>query len=205
MTRFRPLLTLGVAHAYYGAPCRALEFLLPPDTVRRLAGARMLAREREGTLHVLYEADETGDPISRAVGATLRIGLRLADPNFSNVTVVAADFPRRKLAYANAGDAASLGAPTPFDFVAETFTHAVATAGRPVTVVLLDAGGIVLRSEVVEAGRAAASFDVRGVPAGRLRLEERAAGGTTTTTYYLDPELRRKHAVGVVEVAIGAA
>lgn len=108
---FKPLFTLAVTHAYYGGPCGDLGFVLPPETERLLGGGRLLAKPFDGRLHVLFEADEDGEPLVSAAGRSLRIGLRLLNPAFRNFSELAVDPAGGALLYSNAGDPAHLGAP----------------------------------------------------------------------------------------------
>ena len=110
---FKPLFTLAVTHAYYGGPCRDVGFVLPPDTVRSLAGGRMLAKPLDGRLHVLFEAGEGGAPLVSAAGRVLRVGLKLLDPSFPNFTAPAVDPAAGTAFYSNADDPLHLGAPVP--------------------------------------------------------------------------------------------
>lgn len=204
MLRFRPLFTLNVSHSFYDGECRDFRFLLPADSCERLRGARLVARELEGKLHVLYEADGTGAPRVRRAGTTLRIGLQLSNAYFGNFTQVPSGFPRRRLYYTNAADPDRLASQGTVALVGEVFTHDLTETARPATVTLRGAGGEVVHTETITADDALTSvtFDLRGRPGGRLSLEEVFPAATRTAGYYLDAELHAGECAGIVEVAI---
>lgn len=203
--QFLPLFTLEVAHAFYGGRCPDFLVLVPPDTGRALRGARLIAREREGVLHVLYEAAGDGTPRVRAPGVGLRFGLRLLNPYFGNFTQLPASFPGRKLYYTNAADPAVLAGEEGPAFVGPLFSHVPTDAARPVTVTLRDAPGGVVEAHTLDTGETAAPFDLRGRASGPLSLEEAFPGGTSTVPLFLDAELQRLDAAGIVEIGIDDA
>jgi hypothetical protein len=92
MTPFRELFRLSVAHSYYAGACRDFEYIIPQETARMLKQGRLLAKVADGVLRVLFETDGSTAPLVSIAGTTLRFGLRLANPYFSNFTTVAADF-----------------------------------------------------------------------------------------------------------------
>lgn len=89
MIEFAPLFTLEVEHAYYGGRCPDFEFALPAPSARLAAGGRLVAKTQEDRLTVLYEKDAAGAPLASLAGLTLQVGLRLANPYFSNFTALA--------------------------------------------------------------------------------------------------------------------
>lgn len=84
MIEFAPLFTLEAEHAYYGGRCPDFDFWTPEPTARRLAGARLLAKQREAQLAVFHEKGFA--PL--ADGTVLRFGLRLVNPWFANFTAL---------------------------------------------------------------------------------------------------------------------
>jgi hypothetical protein len=201
---FRELFTLAVTHGYYGGPCPDLRFTLPADTRRWLGNARLLARERDGVLHLLYEANAGGEPLVRAPGARLRFGLRLVSPNFPNYTQLPAGFPARRLTYDNLADPAVLSAGLRA-VVGSVFAHPLGRTDRPATVTARDAAGAVVATTTLEDGdlRDSVSLDLRGQPSGRIEVEEAYPAASSSTPYYYDPELQDPDAVGVVEITVG--
>ncbi|HEX8242777.1 MAG TPA: hypothetical protein VF541_04765 [Longimicrobium sp.] len=204
---FRTLFTLGVAHPYYAAGCRDFAFVIPAGTAARMRGGRLLARERDGTLHVLCELGDQGQPRARISGETLRFGLRLLNPYFGNFTQLPPAFPRQAPRYANAPDPLALAPAGNVRFAAAAFTHAVAAGERPATVTVRDATDVEVRAVTLAEGdaRTEVSLDLHGAAPGRYVVEE-TAGGTTApaATLYLDDELRGEAAV-VVEVTVDDA
>jgi hypothetical protein len=205
--QFLPLFTVRVAHTYYTAACRDFGLIVPAETAAVLRNGRLLAREVEGVLHVMYEADRDGAPLVPVAGATLRLGLGLTNPYFGNVTQLPAGFPARRLRYTNAANPEVLARAADFAFTADTFAHTLTQPGRPATVTLRDGAGAVVQADTVTAadGRTAVSYDLRGRPTGPLTVEESFPGpAAATTALYLDPELRRRDAAVVVEVTVDA-
>ena len=89
--RFRAVWRVQVQHAFRQAssPSEEFSFLVPPATQRKLDGLRMLARERDGQLHVLIELDDALAPVAGAaavVGQTLLFGLLPRHPGFALYT-----------------------------------------------------------------------------------------------------------------------
>lgn len=203
--QFLPLFSVEVSHAFYGGRCRDFAFLVPSETRRRLEGGRLLAREREGVLHVHFEADDAGDPRVEIPGASLRFGLRLLNPYFDNFTQLPAGFPDRKLYYTNASDPSLLDAEEGPTFVGPLFSHAPSDAARPVDVTLRDAAGDVVETHTLETGEMSAPFDLRGRASGHLSLEEVYPDETRVVPCFLDPELQRLGAAGVIEVEVDGA
>lgn len=203
MIRFKTLCTLAIRHAYYSEGCRDFDFLFPGDTARRLENGKLLAKVRDGKLHLLFEADETGAPLVSLAGQTLRIGLKLLNPSFGNLTGGGFGFAF----YRNAADPVQLNAAEERRLVGPIFTHSLTDAARPVTVTLKENGGGVIQTDTVaaEAGRSALSYDLTGRSAGPYRVDEVYPGSSAAVLYYLDPELGRSGAFGVVEVTIGGS
>ncbi len=91
MIRFRAVWRVQVQHAFRASagPSDEFSFLVPPATQRKLDGLRMLARQRDGQLHVLIELDDTLSPLAGAaavLGQTLLFGLLPRHPGFALYT-----------------------------------------------------------------------------------------------------------------------
>jgi hypothetical protein len=203
--QFLPLFTLQVAHAYYTGVCRDFALIVPAQTGALMRNGRLLAREVEGVLHILFEADPNGAPRVPIAGASLRLGLQLTNAYFGNVTQLPAGFPAQRLRYTNAADPQALAPAPGFSFVGDTFSHTLTQAGRPVTVTLRDAGGAAVQTDTVTAedGRTGLSYDLRGRPTGPLTVEEVFPGDVQVdTALYLDAELRQRDAAAVVEITV---
>ena len=51
--RFRSLWTIDARHGFFGGSSDVLQFIVPASTQMALAGARAIARERNGVLNLL--------------------------------------------------------------------------------------------------------------------------------------------------------
>jgi hypothetical protein len=112
MIEFAPLFTLEVEHAYYDGRCADFEFAIPAASARLLARGRLLAKAQEDRLTVLYERGAGGEPLASLAGATLQLGLRLDNPQFSNFTALPFAPGEGLPLYRNAGtDPVTLQAP----------------------------------------------------------------------------------------------
>ncbi len=202
---FRPLFTLSVAHTYYAERCRDFRYIIPAGTADDMRRGRMMAREMDGALHVLYEADAaTGEARVKAPGVKLRFGLRLGNPYFSNFTAVDADFPRVKPLFTNGADPAALQPAPGVRLAGDTLAHTLGGPERPATATLRDAADNAVAAVTRAAGDAASSaaFDLRALPNGPYVVDEARPGITRETPVYRDAELQREDAAAVVEVAV---
>jgi hypothetical protein len=206
MTRFETLFVVSVTHAYYGGPCPDVGFVIPADTAQWLRNGKLLARELKGKLYVLFEADKTGVALKPMPGQTLRFGLRLLNPFFSNFTKLAPAFPLKKLLYRNAAAPAALDAPVQVSLAGQVFSVPLSDSARPVTVTLKDNAGLALRTEEITAtmGRPAVSYDLTGLEPGAYSIAEAYPNNTIESSYYSDPELVKSGIFGVVEIKIGS-
>lgn len=203
ITAFRPLFTLAVSHAFYEGSCPDFAYVQPSATAAALAGARSMARDRDGVLYALYEANAAGDgPLVSLAGQMLRFGLRLTMPYFANYTAVDAAFPRSALRYTNVADANALAADGTAAVVGDTLRHAIAQNARPVTLSLRDAAGNVLATQTVPDQRTDVGFDLRGVSAGPMVVREKAGANTADADYFHDAELQALGVVVIVEIAV---
>src|SRR5205823_8726244 len=113
-TNFKPLFVVTVTHAYYHERCEDVAFIVPADTAQWLKNGKLLARELDGKLYVLFETDDELAPtaLKPIPGRTLRIGLRLINPFFCNFTEVNKKFASTTLLYRNATAATARDAPS---------------------------------------------------------------------------------------------
>ena len=114
--RFGALWRVQVQHAFRQGSGQAdeLDFLVPPDTQRQLDGLRLLARQRDGELHVLVERDDTLQPVvgtAALVGQTLLFGLLPRQPGFGLYTQLPAVAAGQLPLWANDADPHTLAAP----------------------------------------------------------------------------------------------
>lgn len=205
ITQFKTLFTVTIKHAYYLDRCEDFAFVIPADTAQWLRNGKLLARELEGRLHVLFEADEAGAALKPLPGQTLRIGLRLLNPSFSNFTRDDDNsFASSTRLYRNTAD--TLDAPTKVQLVGQVLSHLLTGSARPVTVALKDSAGLVLRTETINDAidPPSVSYDLTGQAPGAYSIEETYSTGTITNSYYSDPELTQADVLGLIEVEIGS-
>jgi hypothetical protein len=208
ITRFLPLLTLGVTHAYYGGACREFAFAVPADTVALLKRARMLLRVLEGRVHVLFEADEDGAPLFQLPAARLRLGLQVENASFFNYTILPAAPGVEVAVYRNSASVSALAAPVAAILTGRVLSRTLSRAERPVTVTVANAANEGPEPvTVTQAGQSAVSVDLDGFAPGLFTVKEDYTGVpvSVTTTYYADAELSREALFGVVEIDVAAA
>ncbi len=186
--RFRPLWTVEVRHAFFGGRCDALRFVVPPSTQRALAGAHLLAREREGRLHVLIELDDADQPLTDPTGLTLRFGLAPREASFASITVPQG-LPRGEAAlWDNRADADALGAARGVQIVGEQLRLEPRSAERPLTLRLFDGADVMRASTTLGPGEEAWTPD-GAFTRGEWRLEEQGAGAPVSRTLLVAPDL----------------
>jgi len=204
ITSFRSLFTVAVAHTYYSERCRDFSFVIPMDTAAQLAGAKLLAREVDGVLHILYETEPGGGALVPVDGRRLRFGLRLRNPLFSNFTALAFDPASEIPLYRNLADPTTLDAALAVQPAGDRFSIPLHSASRPVTVTLADAAGTTLKTETLtaDADCTAISYDLLGQPPGLVTAEEAYPADTVSTSWYRDDNLLAMGVFGVVEIII---
>lgn len=185
---FRELWTVEVRHGFFGGACDALRFIVPPATQHALAGLRMLARERDGRLHVLIETDDLDQPLVDAVGERLRFGLVPRAASFERITVPhglpAGDSPT----WDNSADPTALAGPRAERIVAAGPRVEPRSAERPLTLRLLD-DSATARATTVLGERDEAWTLPFVLPQGLWQVEETGAGAPTTWALRIDDEL----------------
>ena len=195
---FRPLFTVDVAHGYYRGPCTDIDFVVPT-----LAGGRLLMRNRDGRLHVLYEARDDGAPIDTLAGATLLFGLQVVNPHFANFTQPPVAEGRLPL-FANRTQPRALDAPVGAAFAASLQRVQPVLAGRPLSLRWHD-GARLVAEQILAAGQNEAFFTTRDWPSGVYTLTEDDGGAPRQTTMVVAPELAGRGLWGVLAVTIDAA
>lgn len=202
---FAPLATVSITHTYYGAGCRDIDFLPSSGTSEMLRAGRMLARMLDGQLHLLYEAESKGVPISSLAGKTLHFGLRLNNPMFDNITAPAITDVALQPLYANVTTPTILDAPHGVSVVAGLHTHIPSLATRPVTLRLEGATPAATTLDTRMLDEEATSYDLRGLLAGEYRIEEDYGGGVLRTRpLFVDVDLRDAGVWGVLSLHIDA-
>ncbi len=200
ITSFQTLCTVAVSHGYYRDICRDFDFIVPADSAATLRNGKLIARVRDGQLHLLYEADGEGAALIRMAGTKVRFGMKLLNPLFSNFSDVAVAPPL----YRNSVTANSLDLAQEVAMTGRLVQHAITTSNRPVTVTISNADGYQIKTEKITAAndRSAVSFDLAGHSAGEYRVVEKYPDETVPASYYSDPELQRIGVSGVVEIKI---
>jgi hypothetical protein len=169
---------------------------------------RLLFKRLNGVLHVLFETDEKGTPRAPlGAGARLRVGLKLVDTTFHNVTDLPAFLGNDLACYENRTSATALEGPRAATLLGSSFTHHLSSASRPVSVVLENAAGTPVFSTTLEAAdtQASVSFDARRLDLGILAvMEDYGNANTNRTPYYLHPELSARGIFAVVDIDVAA-
>jgi hypothetical protein len=198
---FAPLATVTAAHGYYSEACRDIEFLPSGGTRALLQAGRILSRVLNGQLHLLFEAEDIGIPISSLAGKTLHFGLRISNGYFANVTKPVLAGTGLVPHYSNATDAVALDAPQGAAMVAGLYTHTPASVIRPVTLTLFNSAGNTLDTRV-ENGPTT-SYDLRALIPGEYRIEENyGSGPAETRRLFLDATLSDAGVWGVLSLRI---
>lgn len=203
-TKFGILFIVAIEHSYYSTSSKDFDFHIPSDTRQVFRNGKLLAKERNGKLYVLYEADEAGAAVSPLAGNTLRIGLKLINPYFSNFTSIVQPLDSSTPLYRNAGNPITLGEPETVRLVGRVFSHPLTEAARPVTAILKNADGQLIQEDTItdESNRPTLFLDLTGQAAGSYTVEETYPGETETVMYYSDAELQQHQAFGIIEIKI---
>lgn len=199
--RFQPLFVVAISHGYYTQGCKDFGFSFPVDTVRLLKSGSLIARVSNGKLYVLFTADQ---PNTLVTGKTLRIGLRLLNPFFSNVTELDFDFNSSRPLYRNSANPRILAPAETITLVGQVFSHSLISTTRPVTVTLKDTNDRSLQTDTITTinNSLTVSYDLTGQLAGVYSVEEVDAENTKTVAYYSDAELMWQGAFGIVEIKV---
>jgi hypothetical protein len=202
--KFRTLFTVSISHTYYSQGCQDFSFIIPADSAQLLKNGKLITKVVDGKLYVLFAADETGAALISLAGKTLRIGLQLLNPSFSNFTALDFDFNSFRLLYRNFTNSSTLNAAQAIALVGRVFSHSLTNVVRPVTVTLKDTKGQVLQTNTITAAnnRLTVSYDLTGQAAGVYSVEESDSSNTKIINYYSDLELQQQGIFGIVEIAI---
>lgn len=200
ITTFRTLFSLTVAHDFYSDGCRDFDFVISSGTAGLLRNGKLIAKVRDGKLHILYEADDNGIALNNLAGSRLQFGMKLLNPLFSNFTEFAIPTPL----YRNTAAAGSLDPAMVVALTGRLLRHAITKTIRPVTIAISDPIGQLLKTETITSKNdcSTISFDLSGQTAGSYSVVESYSSETETATYYLDTELVQAGAFGVVEIMI---
>ncbi len=196
--RFRTLWTFEVRHGFYGRAVDVLSIIVPPATQRELAGAHALVRERQGSLQVLIEVDEAGQPLSPLVGRRFLFGLKPRLLSFELITQPLG-LPKGDAAvWGNTADSDSLTGPTAVRLSGEQLRIQPRTATRPLTLRLFDAADRLVAGAALIEGEEA--WTPPGLfPRGAWRVEE-DDGATPPASWTLGVEPELLGAWGLLEL-----
>ncbi len=194
-------------HSYYVGNCRDFDFVIPADTAQLLKSGKLIAKRRAGKLSILFEADETGAALAPLSGKKMRIGLKLLNPYFNNISNLNFDVHVSTPLYVNATSAYTLDAAKELRLVGPIFSHALLDSARPVTVTLKDADSQTLQTETITSSqnRDLVSYNISGQAPGSYAIEETYPGNTKTSTYYYDSEMLQLGIFGIIEFKIDSS
>lgn len=199
--RFRSLYTVEVRHAFFGGACDALQFVVPRATQSRLAGLHALARERDGSLHLLIETDDSLQPLTPPAGQRLLFGLRPRVASFATVTTPL-PLQRGEVAlWVNEVSPDALDAPRGVTLAGPRLHIAPRNATRPLALRLLDAAGVQRAATVLAAGDEAWSLP-GSWPDGGWLVEEEAGGVTLAWRLQVDAELAAAGLCGLLAITV---
>jgi hypothetical protein len=204
---FKTLFTLSVAHEYYGGQCTDFDYLLSADTRRLARNGRLLLKGNQGTLYCVYEADGSGSPLLPLAGETLRIGLRLTNPHFTNFTEWS--LPEGAALYRNLATPGQFDSPLPVRLAGSVIAHQIGRRARPVTLSLVDAAGVTLQTDQIGSGavdrhsyRAEMLAGGGAMASGYCAVRETYAAATGEAHYYVEPELLAAGVFGIAEIRL---
>lgn len=205
---FRYLFSLGATHAYYGkdAPCRELEYLVPAATRDILGGARMLARQQNGRLYLLYEADADKTPMVDMAGTTLIFGLRPHNPAFDSFTEPPTGHADQIPLYTNLTQPAQLDAATAVTLAGATHALIPDNPARPLQLTLRTHDGDAISHHALGEGQQQVMLDLHALGQGLFQLEEQAGNSPAQTRpLCVAPELAGENAWAVLALRIDAS
>jgi hypothetical protein len=202
-TSFGILFSVKIAHTYYTSGCQDFEFLIPADSNLILRDRRIITRVSKGICYFLCEKDESGIPVVAVSGITLRIGLKLINPFFTNFTKL--DFkPGTTPLYRNVILPTTLDLPVEMLLAGPLFAYPLTKITRPVTVTVKDYLNNILQTATVtnDTDTTPVPFDLRGYAPNVYSVNEKQGSSTKKSLYYIDPDLAGKPIFGIVEINI---
>ena len=198
---FGILFSIRIQHSYYTGRCMDFDFLVTPATAALLRNRRIITRTDQGSFYALCEKDEAGVPLVDIQGISLRFGLRLNNPFFSNFTRM--DFqPGSTVLYRNLINPLSLDTGLETQLVSNLFTHPISKTNRPLLVSVKDSSDNPVQdpfdSTVFDG--LSVPVDLRKAEPGLFTVTEKYSGSTKKFSYYLEPELLRLQCFGIFEI-----
>lgn len=202
-TSFGILFSVKIAHAYYSSGCQDFEFIIPSDSNSLLRDRRIITRVSKGICYFLCEKNESSAPVIAVSGTTIRIGLKLINPYFTNFTKL--DFKSGTTPlYRNITSPTSLDLPVEMLLSGPLFAYPLTKTARPVTVTVKDSLNNVLQTAIVsgETDTTPVPFDLRGYAPNVYSMNEKQGSSTKKSLCYIDPDLAGKPIFGIVEIKV---
>ncbi len=202
-TSFGILFSIKIAHSYYTGACTDFEYLIPSDSSIILRNRRIIVHIDKGICYFLCEKNEAGVPLVPVTGITLRIGLKLNNPYFSNFTKL--DFKTGSTPlYRNLTTSVTLDPPAETVLTGALFAYSLTKIGRPLTVSVKDAGNHILQTKTISDtdDTTPVPVDLTGYPPTICTLNEKLGSSTKKSLYYVDPELARQQTFGILEISV---
>lgn len=201
--KFQVLFSLDISNSYYSGSCRDFNFLIPVICRQQLKNYRLIHKVQQGNLNLLCEVDGAGIPLISAAGQTLRFGLQLNNPHFTNFTELDFDLRRNVAVYQNKVNPIELNAPMFAHLIGSRLLHSVNDNSRPVSINLNAGDGTFVSSQTLTATEATTvSLDLTQQSPGHYQVTAVHPNLTETTDYYLMPDLLNQDVFGIVEIAI---
>ncbi len=199
---YRPLWTVEVRHPFHGGACDELAFIVPPRTRSALAGARALARERDGRLQVLVETSD-GQPLAALAGRRFVFGLVPRHAGFAYYTKLPPLAGGEAVLYANDDDPRALDAPRAVELTGHRPLLAPRTTARPCTLQLVEDATASRSTFTLNASEDAVALPGPLQP-GAWRLDESTDAGSSTRSLLAEPDLAATMPWGVLALTVHA-
>jgi hypothetical protein len=196
------LFAVSIFHPYYGQSCQDFSFVIPTDSHYLLKNGQLTTRIIDGKLYVLL-TNVTDQDLFSLAGKTLRIGLKLLNPFFSNFTDLDFDLNIFRPLYKNSINSNTLIG-QPVMITGHRLVHVITSLVRPIKISLKDVQGHVFQSETITGAndRASTSYDLTGYESGLYTVEEVDTNSTKDISYYSDLELQSQGIFGFIEITV---
>jgi len=199
--RFRSLWTIDARHGFFGGSSDVLQFIVPASTQMALAGARAIARERNGVLNLLIELDDAQQPLAALTGRSFVFGLRPRDAAFDLITEPLGLVRGETALWANAASPQALDPVRGVQLSGTQLRVVPRSATRPLDILVFDADAVQRAQGRLQPGEEALSLQ-GSWPAGEWRVEE--SGGALPWSLYVEPDLAAAGAWGLLVLKVDA-
>lgn len=204
---FKKLFTLSISHEYYGSTCEDFDLMVPEETRRLLLNGRLLVKHIGGVAYCVYEAGSGGAALAPLAGVSLRFGLRLRNPHFSNFTE--SDLNGQVALYRNRAVPGQLDAMLGTELTGTVIPHQISKATRPVTLKLMnDAGNTLQTDQISSSSEISFSYQTgllksgHALSAGLYVVREEYPASSEEIHYYVEPELHLGGIYGIFEITL---